>query len=80
MLTSAQAPTDVPLKLRNQITQWYVGKLGDADCLEPLLKHGFKWGGGFPVQDVSRLGKGQFIHYNKVTGIFRRVDSVPEGK
>lgn len=72
MLTSAQAPTDVPLKLRNQITQWYVGKLGDADCLEPLLKNGFKW------SDVARLGKGQFIHYNKDTGVFRRVDSVPE--
>jgi hypothetical protein len=66
VLTAAQAPTDIPLKFRNQVTDWYVFKLGAVECLDPLLNKGFKWA------DVDALQRGQFIHYNGKTGELRR--------
>jgi hypothetical protein len=61
---AAQAPTDLPLKFRNQINHWFIGKRGDVGCLEPMMQHGFKW------EDNQRLGVGQFKHFNKKNGAF----------
>lgn len=61
-LTAAQAPTDIPLKFRNQVNSWCVFKLGDEGCVDPLKQHGFNW------PEVSALQKGQFIYYSKKTG------------
>jgi hypothetical protein len=69
---AAQAPTDIPLKFRNQVNQWFVGKLGDPDCLGKLVNQGLRW------EHVASLPPGHFIHLDKKTGAIRTVVTDPK--
>lgn len=62
LLLSGQAPTDLTLRFRNQVTHWFVFSLGCMEAAEPLRQFGFTW------ENIDALEKGQYIAYDNNTG------------
>jgi hypothetical protein len=62
VIFAGQAPTDITLKFRNQITNWFVFNLGCEEAAEPLYQYGYTW------DSVKALDLGEFIAYDHNAG------------
>jgi hypothetical protein len=75
VLLAGQAPTDMTLKFRNQVTHWFVMDLGCEEAAEPLRQYGYTW------EAVKGLERGEFIAYNHNTGeLHPKEKTTPEKK
>ena len=75
VLVSGQAPTDMTLKFRNQVTHWFTFSLGCEEAMEPLKQYGYRW------EDVQALERFEFIAYDHNTGeIFPKQKTAPDQK
>ncbi len=59
---AGQAPTDMTMRFRQQVTHWFVFNLGHPDAAESLREYGYTW------EAITDLDKGEFIAYDHNTG------------